>query len=183
MTRQLLNLATALSLLLCVAVVLLWARSYWMRDAMKNSAASRDGTEFRVRELHLISNGGAIDVVRTATTTSGGSVDQAVRDAGEQIGWNLLSMRREPGNDSRSWRRRHWPYWRTAAGRLGDTTVATQVVHVPYWPVALLCLSVPAMRGTRVFRRRRRASHSLCPACGYDLRATPGRCPECGEKC
>jgi hypothetical protein len=53
-------------------------------------------------------------------------------------------------------------------------------VSVPHWLVLLAFAALPAVRGTRRIRAARRRHPGLCPSCGYDLRATPDRCPECG---
>ena len=62
---------------------------------------------------------------------------------------------------------------------------ATTEVRVPLWFVALLAAPLPAWRGRNLARKRtvsRRASRGLCVQCGYDVRATPARCPECGAR-
>jgi hypothetical protein len=53
---------------------------------------------------------------------------------------------------------------------------------MPLWLAALIFGVLPAIHLVRWYRRRRarRADRSVCQACGYDLRATPERCPECG---
>jgi predicted RNA-binding Zn-ribbon protein involved in translation (DUF1610 family) len=61
----------------------------------------------------------------------------------------------------------------------------TQIgVVVPYWTLLLAAGSAAAWRVHRL-RRRLAREHSgavPCVSCGYDLRATPARCPECGTK-
>ena len=56
-------------------------------------------------------------------------------------------------------------------------------VTVPVWPLTLLTL-IPALRFAKIKYHermtRRRIRRGGCAICGYDLRATPGRCPECG---
>lgn len=57
------------------------------------------------------------------------------------------------------------------------------VAAVPYWSLTALAAVLPGnrlIRQMRDYRQRRRARHGLCRRCGYDLRATPNRCPECG---
>jgi hypothetical protein len=58
--------------------------------------------------------------------------------------------------------------------------ITTSMVMLPDWFVALLFAILPAICFFRWRRSRRRFAAHLCQTCGYDLRATPERCPECG---
>jgi hypothetical protein len=75
------------------------------------------------------------------------------------------------------------PTWRES---LAFTTLSrrganwSELWAIPLW-VLILPLSIPtllAWRSREIERHRKRAG--LCPSCGYDLRATTARCPECG---
>jgi hypothetical protein len=58
--------------------------------------------------------------------------------------------------------------------------LANHEPSTPLWFVALLASAWPIYRVWRDRQRRRRSREGLCPACGYNARATPERCPECG---
>ena len=52
---------------------------------------------------------------------------------------------------------------------------------IPYWLIVLLCSGFGWWIGRRARVVRQRRRRGLCVACGYDVRATPSRCPECGH--
>jgi hypothetical protein len=58
-----------------------------------------------------------------------------------------------------------------------------KIVIVPCWSVILCTLLLPAQYVRGWLQRRRKKARQragLCVACGYDLRASKDRCPECG---
>jgi hypothetical protein len=71
------------------------------------------------------------------------------------------------------------------ASRSGSARYAMRTVNLrlPYWLLAVVFAAAPAWWLVFLRKRRLRARRvvlGLCEACGYDLRATPGQCPECG---
>jgi hypothetical protein len=55
-----------------------------------------------------------------------------------------------------------------------------QALAIPYWFIVLLTAIAPVTVWRRRRRQLRRRQTGQCPGCGYDLRATPDHCPECG---
>jgi hypothetical protein len=61
--------------------------------------------------------------------------------------------------------------------RVGEYRMGSGAIYVPLWVVfaALLAAGIWARR-----KAHQPPRPGLCVSCGYDLRATPEKCPECG---
>lgn len=71
--------------------------------------------------------------------------------------------------------RTHW-WWMWSTNSWGDWMIA-----MPWWMMFLPGLGLWWVAGQPERRGRRRQKLGLCVQCGYDLRGTPGHCPECGR--
>jgi hypothetical protein len=141
---------------LCVSACVLWVRSYWWEEMVH---VTGDGPSDRTWLLMATSCRGIMSAGGWRHTNA----------------WHGLKWRHDafthPTNDN----------WAGKFNvRFGFGIIADEgafFVFVPHAAVALISGGLAAF----TFRRSRTVRPGCCPQCGYDLRATPDRCPECGR--
>ena len=175
MTRHLLNLLTALSLLLCVAGMGAAARSYFLADAINFSTPERP-----------IPGGATLSHWAWFSASGRAMVDYAVyiyehpyhdSPSAQSARWTWESGPASAvvNAPSRGWHGTGFDFdW---GGPVGEIRHGVTLAFPLWAPLAAFAL-IPAVRLYRRARGKRQLG--TCPRCGYDLRATPGRCPECG---
>jgi len=149
---RLFNVLAAVSLALCLAVTALWVRSYIASDQL-----------VWYRRPYLAMAETYVGVVET-------SLSRWMPRAPGPVGWSFSSGHYHPPYEHLAVHRQRPPPGRSDWNRC--------LIVLPMWLV-LLPTALPLVAW---WRHRRRASRNTgkCPQCGYDLRATPDRCPECG---
>lgn len=170
--RRLLMLAAAMSLIVFAAVCTLWARGYWspVRVAGFPVSDPRPGVRAAV---HVWVSRGQATVVWSEYLARYGNARP--RPEGETF--DTLVGIRGPGLLGRM---------RFSSGGYIMTRTQTQtwLWTSPMWAIAGATALLPAAWAVIVLARRRaarlRSANCQCVACGYDLRATRDRCPECG---
>ena len=187
MKRRLLNFLTALSLLVCVAAIGLWLRSYVRSDAVWYSRVAEGDAFVDATGWQFETARGDVSVRRQFSKVRHGGVhlDNTWPD-----GWawqaNAPTERVffasggvtpfESGVRAGGFEYYSAEY----AGADGSRSGQRRVV-VPFWALVLLAAPLPAVRLWRRLRRGRFAP-GHCRACGYDLRGNEsGVCPECGR--
>jgi hypothetical protein len=171
MRRRLLILGLVLSVVWTASVAGLWLRSFWLRDSFNIGRWTDQGFFDRTLTIQSIDGGIAI------TLQSRGNVPKSSATSYE---WDLSSGAR--WGRSAGWRSHvGFRYQDWTFITLSDRTpTRSRTLLMPHWVLILPALLLPVVALVR-YRQAKWARAGLCPHCGYDLRATPDRCPECGH--
>ena len=156
MIRRLFTIASAVSLLLCVATVVLWVRSYLVEDVVLWTSNGVDRGFYSVT--------GKTIFIRRATSV-------AIEPSFHHFS--------HPDPSPFLWRRGmlYGPYLGMAFSRTVRPELAVQL---PHWLFTMAFTFLPAS-WLVAYSRRLHGSHGLCHHCGYSLTGnTSGVCPECG---
>ena len=188
MRQTLFNLASILSLLLLITCAILWPRSHFAQDDFRFPPTADHaliGSEKdSASQIILSSTKGKFQVLSSQphweklpptghTSSEPGEIFSLTPDRPVDTQFQFAGI--EYFN-----RPRH-------TYKEGDSTFtlwAFRYLTLPYWLLTTLFAILPifwTLHLRRRIRARSRLKRGLCPACGYDLRSSKDRCPECGQ--
>jgi hypothetical protein len=159
--RYILNAMTVVSLALFLATASLWARSYYYTDSFNWLPESPTLSSIN-------SSGGRIWFYswRTFWDPVAGPIPEGLIVT--KGAWEM------PDCDHHRWGISwHWD---------GKGWKMKHAVVVPNAYLALAFAALPIARFVQWLCKPARVGSGTCRSCGYDLRATPDRCPECGAE-
>jgi hypothetical protein len=149
------------SFLLAMATLSLWVRSYFVCDDFRwnRLSGSYKGVESAVGGIYFF----------------WGRERPGPRSRVEYFTWHSNAWEEGYGVTPRRWAGVQ-AFRVPIDGEIGPRTV----IVVSHWLVFAGLLLPPAAWAVRARRRRRREAAGRCLECGFDLRASRRRCPECG---
>jgi hypothetical protein len=178
LARRLFTLCSAVSLLIFVGLMVLWIRSYFVTDriATCSSREEKDGWSY-VTYTAVESGKGGVGFVRMMQGAPG---EAFLEKQQERMRAGLpFHQRHEPTYPNLRVQDAAAPRWGFKFGRIRrkhDVDGYEAVV-----PIACLLVVFAIAPAFWLWRQRRTCDAiGLCATCGYDLRASPERCPECG---
>lgn len=168
------NFAAGVSLLLLISVSLLWIRSLWRAEMFQYGLARPQSRlvlfTFGTERSRVIVGAHVLDWKTSAEPTTMLNLTQNMQ------GWH------DPVPSAQhtwTWRELWFAWFRNIdTSNAGLESVETYLT-VPDWFLISVCGILPGIWFFRM-KRRRRLKLGLCSSCGYDLRASLDRCPECG---
>jgi len=169
-----------LSALLCAAAVWFWLTGYiqgWYGHWERESA---DGLARTSCELYISGGGLSLQYENYRFTSNDPSLISEYR--GLTSSPLERTLRRAGGTDypdPPGWQRGRSISWQVS--KQGEYAIHRGVLIVHCWlPFVLTAVCPTLWPILRRARKRKLARSGFCVRCGYDLRATPEKCPECG---
>ena len=185
--RRILWLVKGLLLIIFLAVLVLWVRSYWQFDAVSDTRRGESDGWKTAKGLDLASQLGWLsvdwaDVSWPANRVIPDYFPEGFHRTSVPARSPLRYVMEEHELGPVRWGK-DWLYLYSKVNE-PQLFYDSHVLRIPHWLLAIICGAWPItsliLAARRATTRRRLLLAGCCKVCGYDLRATPDRCPECG---